>query len=269
MNHHSGRARKRFGQHFLHDQGVIDRIIAAFDPQPGQCIVEIGPGHGALTAPLLQAVRRLEVIELDRDLISELPRQFAGQGELRVHSGDALRFDFSRLAGDSRLRVIGNLPYNISSPFIFHLLDQAAAIDDMLFMLQREVVDRLTAVPGSKNYGRLSVMVQFACEVTSLFRVRPGAFRPPPAVESAMVHLRPYHQPIYPIEDPAALATVVRLAFAQRRKTLRNTLRDVISPEKMAVLGIDPGDRAERLTLADFATLANELSKNPPPSSCG
>lgn len=254
------RPRKRFGQHFLHDPHVIERIIDVLNPQYGDRIVEIGPGRGALTGRLLAAAGRLDVIELDRDLVAALPVQFAGQGELTVHSGDALHFDFSQLASTPRqLRIIGNLPYNISTPLIFHLLAQKSAVRDMLFMLQREVVERMTAVPNSKAYGRLSVMTQFACEVENLFTVGPGAFQPPPRVDSAVVRLVPYLQPVYPIEDMAALHTVVQHAFAQRRKTLRNTLQKLLPTEAIQRLGIDPGQRAEQLTLGQFAALANEL----------
>lgn len=256
------RPRKRFGQHFLHDPYVIERIIQAFDPQPGERIVEIGPGRGALTGRLLAAAGRLDVIELDRDLVASLPAQYAEQGELIVHSSDALRFDFSRLAGaEQPLRVIGNLPYNISTPLIFHLLTHKTVISDMLFMLQREVVERMTAAPDSKTYGRLSVMTQFACEVQNLFIVGPGAFQPAPKVDSAIVRLVPYRQPLYPLDDPAALQIVVQHAFAQRRKTLRNTLRNLLPAATIEALDINPGDRAERLTLAQFAALANAFAR--------
>ena len=254
-------ARKRFGQHFLHDPHVIQRIIDAFQPRPGDRIVEIGPGRGALTGRLLAAAGRLDVIELDRDLVAALPDQFAGQGEITVHSSDALRFDFAELAGQTgRLRIIGNLPYNISTPLIFHCLDHAAVIEDMVFMLQREVVERMTAAAGSRAYGRLSVMVQFACEVEQLFTVGPGAFQPPPAVESAIVRLVPRTAPPCELTSQAALDEVVRHAFAQRRKTLRNTLRELLSADTIADQGIDPGQRAEQLDLSAFATLANTLA---------
>ena len=254
-------ARQRFGQHFLDDPHVIQRIIDAFQPQPGERIVEIGPGRGALTGRLLKAAGQLDVIELDRDLVATLPDQFAGQGEMTVHSSDALRFDFGELANQSnRLRIIGNLPYNISTPLIFHCLDQAAVIQDMSFMLQRQVVERMTAPPGSRAYGRLSVMVQFACDAEQLFTVGPGAFQPPPAVESAIVRLVPRTSPPCELTSQAALDEVVRHAFAQRRKTLRNSLCDLLSAEAIATQGIDPGQRAEQLDLHAFATLANALA---------
>lgn len=255
------RARKRFGQHFLHDRQVVERIIAHFGPRPGERIVEIGPGHGALTGALLDACGRLDVIELDRDLVSALPGRHLDLGELVVHSADALHFDFLQLAaGGAPLRIIGNLPYNISTPLIFHLLEQRSVIGDMLFMLQREVVERMTAGAGSKTYGRLSVMVQFACEVENLFTVRPGAFQPPPKVDSAIVRLHPRRQPLHEIVDPADLAQVVKQAFAQRRKTLRNTLRDLLPAAAIEAAGIDPGQRAEQLGLEQFAALANALT---------
>ena len=186
------RTRKRFGQHFLHDPAVIQRIVAAINPRADDILVEIGPGEGAITLPLLQATGRLHVIELDRDLIEPLQRQAIEAGELTIYNADALRFDFCQLAGSGSLRVVGNLPYNISTPLLFHLLEQSRCISDMHFMLQKEVVDRLAAEPGSGQYGRLSVMVQYRCEVTPLFTIGPGAFRPPPRVESAFVRMRPY-----------------------------------------------------------------------------
>ncbi len=200
------RARKRFGQHFLHDPGVLQRIVAAIDPQPGERIVEIGPGRGALTLPLLERCRRLEVIEIDRDLIPVLEASAAGKGELVVHAGDVLEIDFDALRGaGSRLRVCGNLPYNISTPLLFHLLASRASIVDMHFMLQKEVVDRMVAPPGGKEYGRLTVMLAAACVATSLFRVGRGAFQPPPAVDSAVVRLVPHAADPFPLPDPGRL----------------------------------------------------------------
>lgn len=255
----STRPRKRFGQHFLHDPGAIERIIQAFDPGPGQRVVEIGPGRGALTRPLLDALGELDVIELDRDLAAALPGLCGNHAGLRVHSADALGFDFRTLAPDGGLRVIGNLPYNISTPLIFHLLDQADVIHDMLFMLQREVVDRIVAAPGSKTYGRLSVMVQFLCVPEPLFRLKPGAFEPPPRVDSAMIRLTPRQQLQCELNDRETLARIVTHAFGQRRKTLRNALRNIMSPELISAAGIDPGQRAEQLDLEQFARLANQL----------
>ncbi|MGQ0429315.1 MAG: 16S rRNA (adenine(1518)-N(6)/adenine(1519)-N(6))-dimethyltransferase RsmA [Gammaproteobacteria bacterium] len=251
------RARKRFGQHFLHDPGVIARIVAAIDPQPGERIVEIGPGAGALTLPLLARCRRLEAIELDRDLAHELPRIAAGTGELILHQADALEFDFRALWGSGpRLRVCGNLPYNISTPLLFHLLEAADAIADMHFMLQREVVERIVAPPDGKEYGRLTVMLAAACRAEMLFRVGRGAFQPPPAVDSAVVRLLPHREPPFPLPDPGRFARIVAAAFQQRRKTLRNSLRGLQDDAGFAAAGVDPGRRAETLAPAEFARLA-------------
>jgi len=254
------RARKRFGQNFLHDMSVIDRIVSAIDPRPGQRVVEIGPGRGALTIPLLRALGRLDVIELDRDLAAWLGRELPEHGEVIIHQADALRFDFRTLAGDTPLRVAGNLPYNISTPLLFHLFTQADAISDMHFMLQKEVVDRLAADPGSKTYGRLSVMAQYHCRVASLFDVPSHAFRPAPKVESSVVRLIPHTTPPVAVDDPAALQKVVTTAFMQRRKTLRNGLRELLDESEIRAAGIDPTIRAERLSLAEFAALANRLT---------
>lgn len=257
-------ARKRFGQNFLRDHTVIDRIVRAVNPRPGERVVEIGPGLGALTGPLLQALGRLDVVELDRDLIPHLQEKFAAAGELRIHQADALRFDFRTLAGpDEALRVVGNLPYNISTPLIFHLIEQAGAIRDMHFMLQKEVVDRLAAASGTADYGRLSVMVQYYCKVERLFTVPPGAFHPVPKVDSAVVRLLPYREPPVRVDDADCFARVVAQAFSQRRKTLRNTLRGLVAAETMTALDIDPGRRAETLSLGEFAALANAAGKSP------
>lgn len=254
------RARKRFGQHFLHDRGIIQRILAALDPQPGDTIVEIGPGLGALTRPLLGRCSPLHVVELDRDLAARLRTEFPPE-RLVVHEADALKFDFRTLAtAGQRLRVVGNLPYNISTPLLFHLLDQGECISDMLFMLQKEVVERMAANPGSQDYGRLSVMIQWRLRVEKLFDVRPGAFTPPPKVDSAVVRLTPHTVPPVTIDNAEVFARVVRAAFGQRRKTLRNTLKGLLSAEAMQALDIDPIRRAETLSLAEFARLANSLS---------
>jgi len=256
-------ARKRFGQNFLHDPGVIQRIVAAIAPQAGERIVEIGPGRGAITRKLLRASGALDAVELDRDLIAALPQLCAGEGRLRLFNGDALKFDFCRLAAEGeRLRIVGNLPYNVSTPLLFHLLQQAWCIQDMHFMLQREVVDRMVSGPGSKHYGRLSVMLQIACEVQRLFDIGPGAFHPPPKVESSFVRLCPLGKPRFPIQDPERFHQLVRQAFSQRRKTLRNTLRGLVSPEQMGQLGIDPRLRAENLDLEQFTLLANAACKS-------
>jgi 16S rRNA (adenine1518-N6/adenine1519-N6)-dimethyltransferase len=253
------RARKRFGQNFLHDRHVIDRIVRAIHPKAGERLVEIGPGLGALTLPLLQAAGRLEVVELDRDLIPKLAQQCAGQGELIIHSADALKFDFCALAAGGRRRLAGNLPYNISTPLIFHLLGQAHCIDDMHFMLQKEVVERLAAKPDTSDYGRLSVMVQYRCKVEQLFIVPPGAFTPAPKVDSAIVRLEPHAAP--PVDvDAAVLEKLVAQAFSQRRKTLRNTLKGLLDAETIEAAGIDPQRRAETLSLQEFAALARCVS---------
>ena len=255
MNH---RPRKRFGQHFLHDPNVIARIVAAIDPRPEDHLVEIGPGLGALTTAVLPLAHQLEVVELDRDVLPHLQSACAGLGELTIHQADALRFDFASLATDTRpLRLIGNLPYNISTPLLFHLAEQAAVVRDCHFMLQKEVVDRLGAAPASDAYGRLSVMAQFHFRVEPLFRVGPGAFTPPPKVDSAVVRLTPHATPPVAVADPRRFAQVVNQAFSQRRKTLRNALKGVVSGEQLAALGIDPGLRPEVLSLEEFARISN------------
>lgn len=251
------RARKRFGQHFLHDPGVLRRLLIAIVPQPGQLLVEVGPGLGVLTAPLLAAAGELNAIELDRDLVRHLQTTFAEQG-LRVHAADVLDFDFATLRHDHRrLRVVGNLPYNISTPLLFRLLEQAEHIADMHFMLQKEVVDRLVALPGTSDYSRLSVMIQIAYRVERLFEVGPGAFRPPPKVDSAVVRLLPYRESPITLCDPEHFARLVARAFGQRRKTLRNSLRDLVGNAAFDAAGIDSGARPETLTPAAFAALSN------------
>lgn len=252
-------AKKRFGQHFLHDPRVIGRILQALNPQPGDVLVEIGPGLGALTAPLLARVPRLTVVEIDRDVIEPL-RAACGQAPgLDVRQGDALKFDFASLApAGGQIRLIGNLPYNISTPLLFHLLDQSAAIRDMLFMLQKEVVDRMAAAPGDADYGRLSVTLAARAEVTPLFDVGPGAFKPPPQVDSSVVRVVP-RPPAFAIADAGAFERVIAAAFSQRRKQLGNALRGLLSGADFAAAGIDPSERAERLSAAEFARLSNQL----------
>jgi 16S rRNA (adenine1518-N6/adenine1519-N6)-dimethyltransferase len=259
------RPRKRFGQHFLHDPQVIARIVNAIAPEPGQRLVEIGPGLGAITLPLLERAGRMEVVELDRDVIPVLVERARAKGaELVVHEGDALEFDFAALRGDGpRLRLVGNLPYNISTPLLFHLLDATEAVADMHFMLQKEVVDRMAAQPDTADYGRLTVMLATRCRVEKLFEVGPGAFRPPPRVDSAIVRVVPHAVPPFPVGDPARFARVVANAFGQRRKTLRNALRGVVDAEGFAAAGIDPGRRAETLAPVEFARLA----ATPPPAA--
>ncbi len=255
MNH---RPRKRFGQNFLHDPGVIHRIVQAIAPQPGDNLVEIGPGQGAITTELLPLLGRMHAIELDRDLVGPLAQRCTSLGELTIHSTDALKFDFATLAEPDRpLRVVGNLPYNISTPLLFHLLDQAAHIKDMHFMLQKEVVERMAAAPGSKSYGRLTVMLQARARVTSLFHIGPGAFNPPPKVDSAFVRLQPWETPPYRIDDWEVFGRVVAQAFSQRRKTLRNSLKQLLDEGTIIAARLDPGCRPEQLSVADFATLSN------------
>jgi len=249
--------RKRFGQHFLHDRHVIGQIVAAFSPKPDDQVVEIGPGTGVLTRPLLEKLDHLYAVELDRDLAARLNTEIA-QERFTLHSADALKFDFCRLAPSGRkLRLIGNLPYNISTPLLFHLLDQAGCIQDMLFMLQKEVVDRMCAGPGGKDYGRLSVMIQYRCAVEKLFDVAPGAFTPPPKVDSSVARLVPHATPPVAVNDPEKFARLVQAAFTSRRKVLRNTLKGWLRAEEMQALGIDPIRRAETLSLAEFAALSN------------
>ncbi|AWV08127.1 16S rRNA (adenine(1518)-N(6)/adenine(1519)-N(6))-dimethyltransferase RsmA [Marilutibacter maris] len=257
----SAEAKKSLGQHFLHERGIIDRIVRAVNPKPDDRLVEIGPGQGAITFPLLDAHGRLTVIEFDRDLIFPLTEAAREHGTLRVIHRNVLEVDFTALAGEEGpLRLVGNLPYNLSSPILFHALEHAAVIRDMTFMLQKEVVDRMAAGPGSKTYGRLSVMLQAYCEVTPLFSVPPGAFRPPPKVDSAVVRLLPRAPETIGIDDPARFAAVVRDAFGQRRKTLRNALSQQCDSERIEAAGIRPDLRAEQLEVADFVRLANALA---------
>jgi 16S rRNA (adenine1518-N6/adenine1519-N6)-dimethyltransferase len=253
-------ARKRFGQHFLHDPGVIARIVAAIDPQPGERLVEIGPGLGAITLPLLARVPELHAIEIDRDAIRHLRTLTAQSAALHLHEGDALEFDLAGLDDGRRLRVIGNLPYNISTPLLFRLIEQRQHIRDMHFMLQKEVVDRMAAAPGTEHYGRLTVMLAPWLRVEPLFDIGPGAFRPPPRVTSTFVRLAPRDEPLR-IEQPRCYANVVAAAFSQRRKTLRNALKAILSQEDIRAAGIDPGARAETIPAAGFAALAAELAR--------
>ncbi len=251
------RPRKRFGQNFLHDPGIIGRIVDAIHPREGEHLVEIGPGQGALTEGLLAGGCRLDAIELDRDLVPGLRERFGTSDRFQVIEADALKVDFAALANsDTPLRVVGNLPYNISTPLIFHLLTAAAHIQDMHFMLQREVVNRLAAGPGTKAWGKLGVMAQYHCRVDALFEVPPGAFHPPPKVVSAIVRLVPRAQAAEP-EREKRLRRVVSAAFSQRRKTLRNTLRDLVDVQQLQELGIDPGARAETLSLEQFLAIGD------------
>ena len=253
------KARKRFGQNFLHDPGVIEKIIRAINPRPEDALVEIGPGLGALTEEILGVNPHLQVVELDRDLIPVLRTKFFNYPDFRIHEADALSFDFSELMTDRPLRIIGNLPYNISTPLIFHLLSQSGVVQDMHFMLQKEVVQRLAAVPGDNNYGRLGIMAQYFCKVQPLFEVGPGAFRPAPKVDSAIVRLVPHTELPHPAKDLKTLQAVVRTAFSARRKTLRKALGSMITVEQLQSLGINDGLRPENLSLADYVQIADKL----------
>jgi 16S rRNA (adenine1518-N6/adenine1519-N6)-dimethyltransferase len=253
--------KKSLGQHFLHERGVIEKIVLAVDPKPGDRLFEIGPGQGAITFPLLRRHGALTVIEFDRDLITPLMEAAEGLGELTVIHKDVLKVDFGKLAGDGPpIRLVGNLPYNISSPILFHVLEHAEAVRDMHFMLQKEVVDRMAAAPGSKVYGRLSVMLQASCTVTPLFSVAPGAFRPPPKVDSAVVRLVPRPAGDAGVQDTALFERLVREAFGQRRKTMRNAVQSLCTIADFEAVGLRPDARAEQLAVADFVRLANHLA---------
>lgn len=247
--------RKRFGQHFLHDANILEKIVAVINPQLADNIVEIGPGKGALTFPLAEHLSQLTVVELDRDLISHLKTQ---NKNLIVHNADALKFDFSALTSEPHsLRVAGNLPYNISTPLIFHLLKQSKKIKDMHFLLQKEVVDRLAADPGGKDYGRLSVMVQYVCKVENLFAVSPGSFSPPPKVDSAIVRLTPWAELPTKAKNHSQFSRIVQQAFSQRRKTLRRSLKTLVDEKQFIAAEIDSGLRPEQISVADFVSLSN------------
>lgn len=251
------RARKRFGQHFLHDTGVINRIVDTIDPKPGDRMVEIGPGLGAITLPLLGRLQHLDAVEIDRDAIRHLGNISAGRGSLRIHEADVLDFDFGALRTDSQLlRIVGNLPYNISTPLLFRLIEQREQVCDMHFMLQKEVVDRMAASAGDDDYGRLTVMLAAWLSVEPLFDIGAGAFRPPPRVISTFVRLVPHSVPPFRIQDRARFAAVVAAAFSQRRKTLRNALKSLLTEEQIREAGVDPAARAEVIAPAGFAALA-------------
>ncbi len=252
------RARKRFGQHFLSDWGIIDAIIRAISPSDDDTVVEIGPGQGAITEPLAERAGHLHVIELDRDLVAQLRQRYGDRDNVTVHEADALQFDFASLGQD--LRVVGNLPYNISTPLLFHLLKFRDGIVDMHFMLQKEVVERMAANPGTKAYGRLGIMLGCYLNIESLFDVEPEAFSPPPAVMSAVVRLDPLPPDTFDIIDEQRLSTLVATAFMQRRKTLRNSLRNEVDPHDFEAVGIDPGQRPEQIPIADYIRLSNHLA---------
>lgn len=267
-------ARKRFGQNFLHDQEVVDRIVSSIAAKPGERVVEIGPGLGVLTRRLLEAQADLRVVEIDRDLGADLPQRVPGLTAEQIHIADALKLDITTLFEqeahrDLRIRVVGNLPYNISTPLLIHLFSAGTAISDMHFMLQKEVVARMAAAPGSRTYGRLSLLCQLHSQVTPLFDVPPQAFSPVPRVDSTFVRLSVHSEPPVQIADQAAFDRLVSSAFAQRRKTLRNSLKALVTPEMFEAVGIDPGLRAEALGLEDYAALAEVVANLAPDNASG
>ena len=249
-------ARKRFGQHFLHDQSVIEAILRVIDPRPGENLLEIGPGQGALTYPLLQRCDQLIAIELDRDLVPILCKQAENLGRLEIINADILEFELSSIPGGKTYRILGNLPYNISTPLMFHLLDSVAQIQDMHFMVQKEVALRIVANPGEPNYGRLSVMLQYQCDCHYLLDVAPSSFKPPPRVDSAVIRMVPFSEPEYDVGDYKHFSNIVQAAFGQRRKTISNSLKSVLDRKTIVACEIDPGLRAENLGIADFARLS-------------
>ncbi|VAW51823.1 SSU rRNA (adenine(1518)-N(6)/adenine(1519)-N(6))-dimethyltransferase [hydrothermal vent metagenome] len=265
MQHH---AKKRFGQNFLVDTSIINLIVDSIQPETEDLMIEIGPGLGAMTKPLLSRLNHLNVIELDRDIIPKLINNCifsdaTNKHKLTVNQQDVLKFDFenfhSQHPSGKKLRIVGNLPYNISTPVLFHLLKYRYLIQDMHFMLQKEVVDRIVAVPGIKNYGRLSVMLQTFCETQSLFEVPPYAFQPAPKVDSAILRLQPKTQFENIITDFTQYEKLIRQAFSQRRKTLKNTLKDLCSIQQIEQAGLSPGQRAEELSISDFVNLYKTL----------
>lgn len=251
------KARKRFGQNFLIDENIIERIVRAVGPKESDTLVEIGPGQGAITELLLKRCPSLTAVELDRDLIPMLEFKFREYPEFSIIEKDALKFDFGTFAGDKQLRIVGNLPYNISTPLLFHLLSFRGQVQDMHFMLQKEVVDRLSATPSTKSYGRLSVMVQYYCRVQGLFPVPPQSFRPAPKVDSAIVRLVPHSTLPFTAKDEGLLERIVNIAFQQRRKTLRNALKPLFPDLDPELLPIDAGRRPETLSVEDFVKLAD------------
>ena len=250
------KARKRFGQHFLHDKNIIDKIPDAIAPQKSDNMLEIGPGQGALTYPLLRRCGQLTAVELDRDLVSLLREKSQDHGDLEVINADILKFNLDDLPSSKRIRIVGNLPYNISTPLMFHLMKFIGHIQDMHFMVQKEVALRIVAAENSRKYGRLSVMMQYFCRCQYLFDVAPGCFTPPPRVDSAIIRLHPHPQPVADIGDFTLFSNIVRTAFGQRRKTIVNALKTRVEPELFDACHIDKNLRAENLTLSDFACLS-------------
>ncbi|QDP02223.1 16S rRNA (adenine(1518)-N(6)/adenine(1519)-N(6))-dimethyltransferase RsmA [Thalassotalea sp. PS06] len=263
-SHLGHQAKKRFGQNFLHDDAVISRIVDAIDPSSGENLIEIGPGLGALTEPVIERAGDISVVELDRDLAHRLRHHPFIAKHLTIYEIDALKFDFGTLADEQPLRVFGNLPYNISTPLIFHLLTFKDKIKDMHFMLQKEVVNRMAAAPDSKAYGRLSIMCQYYCQVVPVMEIGPEAFQPPPKVDSAIVRLIPHKEIPVPAKDVKWLSRVCTEAFNQRRKTIRNSLSKLLSAEQLESLGIKPSLRPENLSLQQYVQIANYLADNSP-----
>ncbi len=260
------KARKRFGQHFLHDKNIIHKLLRAINLQSADTVIEIGPGQGALTFPLLEQCKVLTAIELDRDLIPILQEGAADIGQLNLINDDILKIDMSSLSLEPPFRLVGNLPYNISTPLMFHMLEHQELIKDMHFMVQKEVAERIIATSdkntsSSKHYGRLSVMMQYYCQCEYLFDVSPGCFSPPPKVDSAIIRLIPHHQPPVQVDDIEMLKLVVKTAFNQRRKTIGNSLKKLLHRDLILESGITPTSRAENLSLVEFATLSNMVSK--------
>ena len=263
--HLGHQAKKRFGQNFLHNDAVISDIIDAINPEPGENLVEIGPGLGALTEPVIERAKKLSVVELDRDLAKRLRHHPFLAPHLTIYETDALSFDFAQLATNKDpLRIFGNLPYNISTPLIFHLLTFKDKVKDMHFMLQKEVVQRMAAGPNCKAYGRLSIMTQYQCQVIPVMEIGPEAFKPAPKVDSAIVRLVPHSDIKNPVKDISALNTVCLAAFNQRRKTIRNSFKNLISVAQLESLNIDANLRPENLSLDDYIMLANFIVDNPP-----
>ncbi len=265
-NAHLGhQAKKRFGQNFLHNEMVISSIVDAINPKPTDNLIEIGPGLGALTEPVIERAGKLSVVELDRDLAHRLRHHPFLAPHLTIHETDALQFDFSQLVTEDKpLRIFGNLPYNISTPLIFHLLSFKDQVKDMHFMLQKEVVERMAASPNCKAYGRLSIMTQYQCQVIPVMEIGPEAFKPAPKVDSAIVRLLPHTKISNPVKDLKVLNTVCLTAFNQRRKTIRNSFKKLLSAEQLTHLSIEPSLRAENLSIDEFIKLANYITDNPP-----
>ena len=270
-NTHLGhQAKKRFGQNFLHNDAIISRIVDAINPESGENLIEIGPGLGALTEPVVDRAGDISVVELDRDLAERLRHHPFLAKHLTIHEIDALKFNFSALAtADKPLRVFGNLPYNISTPLIFHLLSFKADIQDMHFMLQKEVVDRMAASPDSKAYGRLSIMTQYQCQVESVMEIGPEAFQPPPKVDSAIVRLIPHQEIKHQAKCLTTLNSVCVTAFNQRRKTIRNSFKKMVSADVLESLGLNPTLRPENLTIDNYISLANYIYDNKTAESAG